>query len=149
MDRPGLSDPEFAAVQKRVFDAVGTWKERLWLWGWNVQLRWGDGAIPDGDMAVASCDARWEYMRATLTFDVRGMADEQSIDAVVIHELLHALVNEMRMLAVSADDITHEERVVTHLTNVITDLAGVGADQVRRFIAQPEGWGDGAVWETE
>ena len=65
---------------------------------------------------MATCDADWRYFEATLNFSFIKMYDleEEEIEKIVIHELLHIVVNEMR-----EDGIEHEERVVSHLTMMV------------------------------
>lgn len=121
--RPGLTDREVRAQQRRVNKLVKEWKDKLWLNGWFITTAfvetWEDykEPIPSETLACVPHDeCLWEYMQATIVFHL-GNAAKQSDDDLkeaVIHELLHVVVNEMREA-----DIKHEERVVTILTRII------------------------------
>ncbi len=130
--RPGLTDAEYVVARDRVRALVDEWKSKLWLTQWDTPTSYGDGVLTVNDVlctdAAASCKARWEYQTASLQFNLRtlhGYKDPELAE-VVIHELLHAAVNEMRDVACAEDaGIKHEERVVTHLTNVVMEIAGI------------------------
>lgn len=96
---------------------IKKWKTNLFLGSWRINfnvrdyLKTGD----DGFGTIATCDSSWQYFEATLNFSLEKMAnmEEKDIEGVVVHELLHAVVNEMR-----EEDIKHEERVVSQLTMI-------------------------------
>jgi predicted metallopeptidase len=72
-------------------------------------------------------DADWRYMVALLSvsFDcIKRMTDEE-IDKIIIHELFHCVVNEMR-----EDGIGHEERTVTMLTKIAGWVWNAGKKEV-------------------
>jgi hypothetical protein len=67
----------------------------------------------DNDKIVAArTTADWRYLTAKIIVNVNALTDmdETNIESMVIHELCHILVNEMR-----ESDLHHEERVVTGL----------------------------------
>ncbi len=106
------------------------------LQNWKVDLTYHDGPyVIDGAMdneAVGSCLARWQYQTAHLQFNTQETAkmDDGDLEQVIVHELSHALVNEMRAQNLPAGwswdkgDTAHEERVVTNITNAILWAAG-------------------------
>jgi len=94
-------------------------------WLKPLGLLWHDGRISyytdkksikkvfDNKDVCAKCWADWRYGTFTIAINLpafKGMSREQ-IEGVVLHELCHVLVNEMR-----EGEIHHEERVVTGLT---------------------------------
>lgn len=65
------------------------------------------------DTTLARAYADWRYSIASVYFNmpaIKGM-EPKEIENMVIHELCHVLVNEMR-----EGELHHEERVVTTLT---------------------------------
>lgn len=107
-------------------DAIGElitlWKDRLWLGHWTIDVTFEWSGIKqrersDGNSAIATCDVTWEYMQAHLRFDLPACSvlSPKKLSRVVLHELLHITVNEMRETG-----IKHEERVVTVLEDVIS-----------------------------
>lgn len=67
----------------------------------------------DGDTILARTFADWRYGTIKIYFNVPAIKDLEDIalERLVVHELVHALVNEMR-----EEGIDHEERVVSGLT---------------------------------
>lgn len=67
-----------------------------------------------GKQIMAHVDCDWRYMQLLIAFNVKQMCEcsEEKIERIVVHELVHALVNEMR-----SRGVPHEERVVTQLTS--------------------------------
>jgi hypothetical protein len=66
-----------------------------------------------GNIVVMRVWVDWRYMTATIAVNVPAVArlSDDELERTVVHELCHALVNEMRETG-----IDHEERVVTMLT---------------------------------
>lgn len=107
-----------ARTKARINRLFDKWRTRLGLNQWRLDVVWEWNGLQDTD-AVASSKASWAYMLGTLTFDLPACTglDVEQLEEVVIHELLHLVVNEMR-----EDHIDHEERVVSHLTSVMARL---------------------------
>jgi hypothetical protein len=89
--------------------------------GWTIVLHIGAESLPvtasdeaAGYRCIGRCVAKWEYAEAALEFDLVAFADlDRAAQAeFVLHELLHACVNEMRVRGRA-----HEERVVSSLTS--------------------------------
>jgi len=97
---------------------IGKWKSKLFLGMWNVDFNVRDFLTADINSSfhmVARCSTKWNYFTVQLDFShvmLASMSDAE-IERVVLHELLHVVVNEMR-----EDGVDHEERVVSHLTMI-------------------------------
>lgn len=65
------------------------------------------------DVVAAKMYVDWKYGTADLHINLPAFKGRKQwkIDRIIVHELVHALVNEMRY-----EGIEHEERVVTSLT---------------------------------
>lgn len=65
--------------------------------------------IPD---VAGKCHTDWRYQETSIEISTKKICqlDEDSIERVVVHELMHVLLNEMR-----EEGIDHEERVATNL----------------------------------
>lgn len=79
---------------------------------------------PEGTVCLGMAQAEWKYCEATLVLNCEELASrsDDEVEHVIVHELCHVLVNEMREWAGShmPDDewaayMKHEERVVTQL----------------------------------
>lgn len=75
-----------------------------------------------GYSVAAVCDTDWKYFIISISFSELMMRDkpEKEIEHIVMHELLHAVVNEMRV-----SGIDHEERVVSHLETIFGHIDGI------------------------
>ena len=103
------------------------WETRLGLRWWTLHVaydrtgaghRRAEGEGPDRVAVAATCKADWRYLEATITFNMPELLDipTERVEQIIIHELCHALVNEMRDDA-GTDNMDHEERVVTAMTS--------------------------------
>jgi len=101
------------------------WKSKLFLGMWRVDFNIRNYLSSDIDSSfheVARCSTKWNYFTALLEFShvmMASMKDEE-IERVIIHELMHVVVNELR-----EHGIEHEERVVSHLTMIHTFMEGI------------------------
>lgn len=121
-----MTDKQLKRQKKRVLKHLRHWKVMLGLGVWRIDTEWYDGRLPetrggdDRNIVLADMHVSWEYLKATMRVNVEAVAalSDERLEEVIIHELLHAVINEMRNY--SADDgIYHEERVVSTLTSVI------------------------------
>lgn len=101
---------------------VTKWKVELFLGMWTVSYDirdWLTNEHGDETQTVARCFTHWNYFTAELEFNYMILKDKADsfIENVVLHEMLHIVVNEMR-----EEHIDHEERVVSHLTMIIDRL---------------------------
>jgi hypothetical protein len=106
--------PQLKAVLKKY---LKKWKNNLYLGMWQIDFNIREYLKNEqGEFeTAATCDANWQYFYASLNFSyakMRELADIE-IEKIVLHEMLHVVVNEMR-----EDGIDHEERVVSHLTMI-------------------------------
>jgi len=126
-------------------------KEIFEKWSYLLGLRWWEVALTfskeksdfnkdDGSRVLAKTWSDWRYMKATILINYREikLLDLEEIEKIIVHELCHVLVNEMR-----EGDISHEERVVTTLTkaflwtkNLEYEQKIVGEDPLERFAEQ-------------
>lgn len=110
--------------RKSVLGYHEKWKRLLALSWWRSKVVFFNYLTnPDGSTFVASCDVNWQYQDYTLNIneiDLRRRSNS-TIERVVVHELLHAVVNEMR-----EQGIKHEERVTTHLECAILFMLNKG-----------------------
>lgn len=111
--------------QEVIRAAFEKWVNCLGLAWWEIQIAYYDdpGEIvrqfrqaDNGDVVAAFVDANWMYAEATICINLPLFAEmtDEKIERIVVHELMHILVNEMR-----EGEIHHEERVVTQLTKAI------------------------------
>ena len=90
---------------------------------WDITNNFVDGPIVvDGEVsseAVASAKVRWEYRRATLSWNTQEVAklNDADLEEVFLHESMHVLLNEMR--EVVAGNIKAEERSATTFALVV------------------------------
>jgi hypothetical protein len=96
------------------------WVYLLGLGWWDVRVNWYDNekafrkASGATSRSVAMrINADWRYATATVCVNVPALEElsDDELERGIVHELCHALVNEMR-----EDGIGHEERVVTMLS---------------------------------
>lgn len=105
-------------LKKIVNKYLKKWKSNLFLGMWTINFNIRSYLSDDGSHSTAAtCDASWKYFTATIDFSLEQMEDlsEDEIEKIVIHELLHIVVNEMR-----EDGIDHEERVTSHLQMIMS-----------------------------
>jgi predicted SprT family Zn-dependent metalloprotease len=88
----------------------------MWKIDWNIRDYLSDAKV-DGYSTSASCVASWQYFTATIDFSYVQLKDmeEREIEKIIIHELIHIVVNEMQ-----EDGIEHEERVTSHLQMIMS-----------------------------
>jgi hypothetical protein len=122
-----MNDRQYAAHRAAVGRAMDQWKNRLWLGHWILHVehnRHGldQREVPSGSTKQMVCNADWRYQEATIGCDCPSVSRKSvaEMGLLVLHELLHAAVHEAREWREGASvGLPHEERVVTHLTNVL------------------------------
>lgn len=119
------------AQKERLRAIYKTWGPRLMLDHWYLHLAYEDGEyrLSNGRKsrdALASCAARWEYRRMTITWNLKLVAqhDDKALERAFAHEVLHGIVHELRC-ARGKDFLAHEERVVTTLEWLLAQAYGV------------------------
>lgn len=93
------------------------WSKWLGLNYGKVNLVFVDYIKDAGDTYInigvaGKCEADWRYQESYvyLALNVLRDMDKHDIELVVVHELMHVMLNEMR-----EEGIDHEERVATNL----------------------------------
>lgn len=133
-----LSAKQHAREAARITRLVTSWRDRLGLSGWRLHLRFHNGPMPRstgiapaprGSRIAGAAEVDWRYLEATLHFSTPVTRDNSAdeIDSIVVHELVHVFVNEMR-----EEGLDHEERVVSTLTNAIRFSYDAGQQDARR-----------------
>lgn len=106
--------------EKRVQKYLDMWTDPLGLGHWHCSVSYYDNsddyreANGASEGGVMMCYAQWEYQSVHIAVNLPALADmpNRRVEYTVVHELCHALVNEMRE---PDDNSKHEERVVTML----------------------------------
>jgi hypothetical protein len=124
-----MNDYQFHRVKNKLQKYLKTWKVLLGLQWYRLDvlfdrdsIRRPDPENPGGTIVTyATTSCSYEYLQAAIQFSVPGLQDKDDADLerVVIHELLHVVVNEMRDASRSTK---HEERVVSVLEEVFFKL---------------------------
>lgn len=115
--------PEWKRQRRRIRALLKKWRFVLTLDEWDITNNFVDGPIVvDGEVsseAVASAKVRWEYRRATLSWNTQEVAklNDADLEEVFLHESMHVLLNEMR--EVVAGNIKAEERSATTFALVV------------------------------
>ena len=112
-----VTDKEYKALKRKLDRYLRKWIYRLGLRWWRIDVQWHRGpgdARGAGYRMGASCVAHWKYLTGDIVFHMHQFVDmkDDDLERLVIHELCHCLVNEMR-----EKGIDHEERVTTLLEN--------------------------------
>lgn len=101
-------------VKKLAEKSFRFWVHWLGLGFWDVKMGFSKEKVDmgNGNFRGGLCEVSWEYLSAYITIYPKAIKhlDEGEIEKVVLHELMHVLVNEMR-----EDGQLHEERVATQL----------------------------------
>lgn len=123
-----ITTKEIIAEKNRFKRASKLWADLLWLNDWEIDVSYTITPIESrdpsdkerGHCTLATCDVKWFYKKAFINvYLVQTMLlSDKDLEKLVLHELLHAVVNEMRNINQS-DGIEHEERVVTTLTDIM------------------------------
>lgn len=79
------------------------WIHNMGIGFYSAKLNFNELVIREdrnGFTTYANCDADWRYLRFTITFYTSTMSDldEDELEVVVVHELMHIFLNEMRNL---------------------------------------------------
>lgn len=114
-----MNEEKFKEQQARVEAYFEKWLTPLGLRWWTIDFIWrDDGCDRRRDTPTRRCAmhtfASWPYSEAAITVHVERLASvtDEKLEWIVVHELCHILVNEMR-----ENDIDHEERVTSALAS--------------------------------
>jgi hypothetical protein len=110
--------------KKLLTKALRKWTYRLGLRWWTVTAVWftdpkeikKEFKTDNGWRVQCRAYVKWMYSEASLHVNLPSFKgfSKRYIERVIVHELMHVLVNEMR-----EGELHHEERVVTQLTKAI------------------------------
>ena len=110
--------PDEKRIRKFLNERVKKWRNMLGLDMWKVTLVLVDSIDCETPSlrTLAQCVATWQYRLISIEVNLHEALTQTDADLerMVIHELSHALVCEMRE---NDPDSKHEERVVTGLTD--------------------------------
>jgi hypothetical protein len=131
-----MKNSETAAWRKekaRINRFIYKWVTPLGLGWWKVDIDFCDGPPEDmggGFEETARCHVRWPYRKAKVEFWLNSTMhlDDEALEEVVVHELCHILVNQMR-----EKGIVHEEAVVAALSQAFLWTYSAG----RKTLARP------------
>lgn len=106
------------SIRKKLRKYINAWAQPLGLLWWKIDVYYHVDKkhirkVFKPKHARAQVNSDWRYCEATIHFNVPSFANlsDTEIEMVVLHELVHILVCEMR-----EGEMHHEERVVTGLT---------------------------------
>ena len=128
-----MTDAEVKKQIGRVKELCDPWVAVLGLGAWDITntfdrvgLKTDAGDLNDNLRCMAKTAVRWPYLNANIMWNLPQLGDleDDKLEQIVVHELCHILVHEMREWAPeiieadrSAIGMKHEERVTTNLTN--------------------------------
>lgn len=118
-----MTDKEYRAKTRLIAKLLARWIERLGLREYDIKVQYLR-ELHDNDKDIrAECECAWEYRQIGITFYVPSMEgyNDETIEDIIVHELCHGIVNEMRPAVPNDSVMKHEERVVTHVAKAIQD----------------------------
>lgn len=140
-----MTDAEYRTQRKRLKTLQDKWVGTLGLRWWHTTFVYSREPLKseaaEGRTCLAQTIVDWEYLNATITFDMQAIADESDddLEMAFVHECMHVFVHEMRMWAglevtheKQEEAMKHEERVVTQLTNAVIWSRKAGFDEGRK-----------------
>lgn len=115
-------------TQLEIAELVDAWQSRLRLDHWRVTVE-----FEHMDDARAKSDRHHQYDQATITFDSAELENEDhlSVEALVVHELLHFHTRDVEGIAEAWEPVVHP------------DVAGQLADRLEHDL---EGMIDRLAW---
>lgn len=126
--------PPTSKGQAQVIATVKKLKKKLRLDDWTIRI-----VFAEPDNAYATCGAQPEYRVATITIDIDHIPTHDSVEAVILHEMVHivlaseqqALFRVLRKLG-SADQAAitdfaeaEVERATTDVTSLLAAWIGI------------------------
>lgn len=118
-----MTDAEYQAQKDRVKALIERWVKPIGLGWWRIDFNWSRERkepaddSPSATRCVMECHALWKYRKATITCyvpAVEEIEDDEYLEWIFIHELMHIFVNEIRE---PEDWMSHEERVCSELAS--------------------------------
>lgn len=146
-----MTDKEFVLVKRRIKSLLDEWAfgtksqgpRMTALKEWVITVKFSREPFDtrDGNVAGAHIYSHWHYKQAEIEFNCLELyrLGLLELELIIIHELCHALVNEMREWAGSEPEtealMRHEERVVSELSVAFLQTkywGGRASDQGRK-----------------
>lgn len=140
-----MTDAEYNAQKKRLKALQEKWVTDLGLRWWHVTFSYSREPLKsdaaEGRTCLAQTMVDWEYLNATVTFDMQAIVNEadDDLEKTFVHECMHIFVHEMRMWAgpevtyeKKEEALKHEERVVTQLANAVIWARKAGFDEGKK-----------------
>jgi hypothetical protein len=139
-----MTDAEYAEQKARVERYTNGWGHILEMGGWHVEVCWHrekDDENTDANLrpAMMKAESRWQYADLTVHVylpSVIEVDDDAKLEQIVVHEYMHAFLNEMRPMmdqtipveeALGKEHLRHEEHTATMLAKAfiwVRDKAG-------------------------
>jgi hypothetical protein len=109
---------EYNQAMVDIREAMAEWIPKLNLEKWGISSRFDTGNNPDCQNALATVNPQWMYQQANISFWLPQISqtDYRGREHMVIHELVHCLVDQMENENTRKDDL---EKVVTLVTDAI------------------------------
>ena len=127
-----LTDRDYRKHRDRFESLLQTWAPMVCP-GWKIKLICHNGPVPDHVVSglppasyIATFQGSWCYLEACINASIPAVSTrtDAELREDVIHELMHATVNELRENV--KDWLLHEERVVTLLARAMVDAYEYG-----------------------
>lgn len=120
-----MKQKQFKRQRRRLRKLAEKWIGPLGLKWWTIEHRYHDDQEAflkeNGDRVLMFVCADWRYRTASIDVNLVLVADRSAaqLEKDYVHELMHILLNEMRMTCVEPDFHEHEERVAQTLADAI------------------------------
>ena len=118
-----MKDSEYELLKNKITKLIDKWLPNLGLKWWNIDFYYDrenskdKPRLDEGHSKLgANTYTQYPYKTAQIDFFLPALSnlDGKALENLVLHELIHILVNEMRYYDKDSD---HEERVVSDLTS--------------------------------
>ena len=117
-----MNDLEYEETKARVMEVFERWRYALGLNMWLLHMEWSRTEKRSGaaGWVAGEATADWRYQEATIEWYLPVVMDmdAERLEYVVLHELGHVLLHEMRESG-GEGGIDHEERVVTQVAKAL------------------------------
>lgn len=114
----------YAPQEKRIAKYIKKWVPLLGLQQWRLEVNYVETYRADDPNTEADTSATWQYLKAVLRFYLPCFVhfDDDYVEAVVVHELVHVLVNPMESTC-PEDKTDQRERAVEEITQALLRVA--------------------------
>ena len=96
------------------------WMTNLCLNDWAIKVEFEHG----NHSISAECYPQWEYMQVKIVFyiDQINSVENPYIEALVVHELMHVILDQLNEKSTEGNVNKHEERVATMLEHAFLKM---------------------------